>query len=218
MEKVVLKSEHALDYVEEKIMDCLTDEIIIKEAKFHHNTKYKDITSVIEKGILSPIELNRLGVKGYDDDVISTMDDIESHANGVESVSVAAVGLSDISDDEFEYDPFNESQVDILLTSDIKARRYTANYGNEFLVDKSIDIDKFRAIDIRLLSLVQTIRENNNKSELVKELIDCYNKLRELAYIIKHNKVDVPIREMSAGEALAIDVDKISSMPKVKIK
>lgn len=218
MKKVVLKGEHVLDYVEEKIMDCLTDEIIIEDAKFHHNTKYKDITSVIENGILAPIELNKLGVKGFEDDVISTMEDIESHANGSESISVAAVGLSDISDDEFEYDPFSEKVVDILITSDLKARRYTTNYGNEFLVDNSIDIDKFRAIDIRLLSLVQTVRENSEKSELLNEIIECYNKVRELAYIIKHKNVDVPIREMSLDEALEIDIDKISSMPKVKIK
>ena len=45
-----------------------------------------------------------------------------------------------------------------------------------------------------------------------------YNKLRDMAYLIKKIQLDVPLREMSGNEALAIDIDKISNMPKVKIK
>ena len=77
-----------------------------------------------------------------DDEMIKTMDDLDSHANGSESISLAVVGLDDLNPDEFEYDPFSEKQVDILITSDIVARRVTTNYGNEFLSDKSIDVDK----------------------------------------------------------------------------
>ena len=221
MEKILLETEHALDFVESSISSCLTTPLIVLDDKFHHNTKYKDAVSIIKNGILSPSELNKLGVDGYNDDVIEAMDDIESHANGSESISLAVVGLPDISPDEFEYNPFSERCVDFLITSDIRARRVSTNYGNEYLSDRSIDTDKFRAIDIRLLSLIQTIRENTNierTSSSVSELIDNYNKLRDMAKLLREKKLGVPLREMSRNEALAIDIEKISNMPKVKIK
>ena len=221
MEKILLKSEHALDFVESSINSCLTTPLVVSDDKFHHNTKYKDAVSIIKNGILSPSELNKLGVAGYSDDIVQAMSDIESHANGSESISLAVVGLDDISPDEFEYDPFSERYVDFLITSDIRARRVSTNYGNEFLSDISIDTDKFRAIDIRLLSLIQTIRENTNTertSSSVGELIDNYNKLRDMAKLLRERKLGVPLREMSSEEELAIDIEKISSMPKVKIK
>ena len=221
MQEIILNSEHVLDYVEENIEECLGDKAVVEDDKFHHNIKYKDAISVIENGILSPSELNKMGVEGFDDEVIKTMDDLDSHANGSESISLAVVGLDDLNPDEFEYNPFSEKQVDILITSDIVARRVTTNYGNEFLSDKSIDVEKFRAIDTRLLSFVQTIREKTSEDAFdgsVRELIDNYNKLRDMAHLIKKIQLDVPLREMSGNEGLEIDVDKISNMPKVKIK
>lgn len=221
MQEILLKGEHVLDYVEDNIVSCLTSEANVEDDKFHHNTKYKDAISVIENGILSPSELNKLGAPGFSDEVIKTMDDIDSHANGSESISLAVVGLDDLMPDEFEYDPFSEKQVDILITSDITARRVTTNYGNEYLSDESIDVDKFRAIDTRLLAFVQTIREKTGEEPFnssVSELLENYNKLRDMAYLIKKIQLDVPLREMSGNEALAIDIDKISNMPKVKIK
>ena len=149
------------------------------------------------------------------------MDDIESHANGSDSISLAVVGLEDLHPDELEYDPFSMNQVDILITGEIRARRVSTNYGNEFLTDKSIDVDKFRAIDTRLLAFVQTIRDKVNEESFdsyVSELLHNYNKLRDIAYLLKQKKLDVPLREMSSSESLKINVDKISSMPKVKIK
>lgn len=221
MQEIILSSEHVLDYVEGNIEDCLNGKAVVEDDKFHHNTKYKDAISVLENGILSPSELNKMGVEGFDDEVIKTMDDLDSHANGSESISLAVVGLEDLNPDEFEYDPFSEKQVDILITSDIVARRVTTNYCNEFLSDKSIDVDKFRAIDTRLLSFIQTIREKTGEEAFdgsIRELLDNYNKLRDMAHKIKKIKLDVPLREMSGNEGLEIDIDKISSMPKVKIK
>lgn len=221
MQRIILESEHILDYVEDNITSCLTGKLVVCDDKFHHNTKYKDVLSVIENGILPLSELNRLGIEEFDNDTIRAMDDIESHANGSESISLAVVGLDDLNPDEFEYDPFSEKQVDILITSEIVARRVTTNYGNEFLSDKSIDVDKFRAIDTRLLAFVQTIRERKDVEliyDSVRELLHNYNRLRDIAYLLKKKKLDVPLREMSGNEELAIDVDKIASMPKVKIK
>ena len=221
MERMFLESRYALDYVENSISNCLTSSTIILDDKFHHNTKYKDALSIIKNGILSPSELNKLGIEGYSDEIIESMSDIESHANGSDSISLAVVGLEDVTPDEFEYDPFSEKHVDILITSDIVARRVSTNYANEYLSDNSIDTDKFRAIDVRLLSFVQTIRERTSGEKIndsVSELIDNYNKLRDMAKLLKDTKLRVPLREMSNNDGIELDIEKISTMPKVKIK
>lgn len=221
MEKILLDEEHVLDYVENNINSCLSEPVLVVDDKFHHNTRYKDAVSIIKNGILSMSELSKLGIETYSDELLTTMSDIESHANGSESISLAVVGLTDLLPDEFEYDPFSEKHVDFLITKDITARRVTTNYGNEYLSDDSIYTDKFRAIDVRLLSLVQSIREKKDKelcNSSVRELLENYNRLREMARLIKDMQLDVPLREMSKNEGIALDIDRVSSMPKVKIK
>lgn len=221
MEKLLLDERHVLDYVEDNIISCLSERVEVYDDKFHHNTKYKDALSIIKNGILSPSELSKLGIDVYSDEILSMMSDIESHANGSDSISLAVVGLTDLKPDEFEYDPFSEKLVDFIITSDITARRVTTNYGNEYLTDDSICTDKFKAIDIRLLSFVNSIREERNVesfSSSVNELIENYNKLRDMARLLKDMKLSIPLREMSFYDNTALDIDKMYDMPKVKVK
>ena len=221
MERLLLDERHVLDFVEDNIISCLSESVEVYDDKFHHNTKYKDAISIIQNGILSPSELSKLGVDVYSDEVLSVMSDIESHANGNDSISLAVVGLTDLMPDEFEYDPFSEKLVDFIITSDITARRVTTNYGNEYITDDSICTDKFKAIDIRLLSSVKSIREERNVeafSSSVNELIENYNKLRDIARLLKDMKLSIPLREMSFYDNTALDIDKMYDMPKVKVK
>lgn len=221
MRNLLLDERHVLDYIETKIISCLSEPVEVCDDKFHHNTKYKDAISIIKNGILSPNELSKLGVEIYSDEVLGVMSDIESHANGNDSISLAVVGLTDIMPDEFEYDPFSEKLVDFLIASDIQARRVTTNYGNEYLSDGSICTDKFKAIDIRLLSFVQTIREKNDVQSLsssIRELIENYNKLRDIARLLKDMKLRIPLREMSNNKNNSLDIDKMYDMPKLKVK
>ena len=221
MEKILLDERHVLDYVEDNIIRCLSERVEVYDDKFHHNTKYKDALSIIKNGILSPSELSKLGIDVYSDEVLSVMGDIESHANGSESISLAVVGLTDLMPDEFEYNSFSEKLVDFLIASDITARRVTTNYGNEYITDDSICTDKFKAIDIRLLSFVKSIREERNIeafSSSVNELIENYNKLRDMARLLKDMKLSIPLREMSFYDNTALDIDKMYDMPKVKVK
>ena len=221
MEKILLDERHVLDYVEDNIIRCLSERVEVYDDKFHHNTKYKDALSIIKNGILSPSELSKLGIDVYSDEVLSVMGDIESHANGSESISLAVVGLTDLMPDEFEYNPFSEKLVDFLIASDITARRVTTNYGNEYITDDSICTDKFKAIDIRLLSFVNSIREERNVeafSSSINELIENYNKLRDMARLLKDMKLSIPLREMSFYDNTALDIDKMYDMPKVKVK
>ena len=148
------------------------------------------------------------------------MEEDEYHVNGCHGISLAVMHL-DLSRNEFEYDPFSEKLVDFLIASDITARRVTTNYGNEYITDDSICTDKFKAIDIRLLSFVKSIREERNVeafSSSVNELIENYNKLRDIARLLKDMKLSIPLREMSFYDNTALDIDKMYDMPKVKVK
>lgn len=217
MSKILLEEKEVLDYVEESINGIKGNVVEVVDDKFHHNTKYEDTISIIENGILSGKEQNKIGL--VSDEQLELFSDIESHANGSESISLAVVGLTDLNPDEIEYDPFSEKHVDILISGDVQARRVSTNYGNEFLTDDSILSDKFRAIDTRLLAYIETIRTSSNDSfdVSVNQLLDNYNRLREVALLIKQRSLNIPIREMSKNEGNGLDINRLSNMPKVKV-
>ena len=52
----------------------------------------------------------------------------------------------------------------------------------------------------------------------VQNLIDKYNNLKKIALAVKQVKLDIPIREMSNGDNFAIDIDKLSKVPKLILK
>lgn len=219
MENVILEKKEVLDYVETSIADVISTPIEVIDDKFHHNTRYEDTISIVENGILSGKEQNKIGL--ISDETLELFDDTESHANGSESISLAVVGMTDLNPDEFEYNPFCEKSVDILITSDISARRVSTNYGNEYLSDESIMNDKFRAIDTRLLAYIAAIRMSTVKEPVdvsITQVLKNYNNLKELANVLKVKSLDIPLREMSTNQGTSIDIDKLSSMPKVKMK
>ncbi len=219
MENVILEKKEVLDYVETSIADVISTPIEVIDDKFHHNTRYEDTISIVENGILSGKEQNKIGL--ISDETLELFDDTESHANGSESISLAVVGMTDLNPDEFEYNPFCEKNVDILITSDISARRVSTNYGNEYLSDESIMNDKFRAIDTRLLAYIAAIRMSTVREPVdvsITQVLKNYNNLKELANVLKVKSLDIPLREMSTNQGTSIDIDKLSSMPKVKMK
>lgn len=141
------------------------------------------------------------------------MDDTDSHVNGIDSISLSVVGLTDLYRDEFEYDPYNPTQVDFNISSDVKAHRLTTHYGNEFLCNDSISIDKLRSVDIRLLELIKL----SEKGYSIRDIIDKYNCLKDIALAIKQSNLDIPFREMSSDN-LTMDIDKVSVTPKLILK
>lgn len=219
MSKILLDEKEILDYVETSLTDVITAPIEVVDDKFHHNTRYEDAISIIENGILSGKEQNKLGI--VSDEKLELFEDTESHANGSESISLAVVGMTDLHPDEFEYDPFSEKHVDILITGDITARRVSTNYGNEYLSDESILTDKFRAIDTRLLAYIESIRVSSTKEPFdvsINQLLANYNKLKEVALMLKERSLNIPLREMSSNNGTGLDIDKLASKPKIKIK
>ncbi len=219
MDTILLEKKFVLEYIKDILNDIKIASGMINNAKYHHNTDYSVAPSILKYGVLSLTDLNKLGIKNYSTEFLKKMDDIESHINGSNAVSLSIVGLQDLYHNEDEYNPFIPSKVDFLISSDIKTCRSAIHYGNEFLSYESIGVDKLRAVDIRLLKLIELVEKglsSNNYS--VESVIEKYNCLKNIAITMKHFKLDIPIREMSYQNNSLIDVDKLSFTPKLLLK
>lgn len=212
MKEIKLEEKYILEYIKYMISSFKMKPIEVNNAKYHHNTSYSNAQLVLKHGILSVSELNRLGIKKYSPEILNLWSDIESHINGIDSISLSVVGLTDLYEDEFEYNPFSPTDVDLNISSDIRAGRSSIHYGNEFLCREKIGVDKIKSIDIRLLQLIE-----KEKNFPIKDIISRYNFLRDIALTIKENNLDIPFREMS-NDNYALDIVKVSEMPKLILK
>lgn len=221
MKRKKLDKKFVLEYIRNVLMDSKTDNVEITDAKYHHNASYVDAPSIVRHGILSMMELSRLEKERYSHEFLELMDDTESHVNGSNSISLSVTGLKDLYIDEEEYDPSSPFQVDFLISSEVPAHRSSIHYGNEFLAYDSIEIDKLRSIDIRLLKYLDLIDNGlifSSSEGSVKTLVEKYNRLRDIAFCLKQSRLNIPIREMSDDDGFTIDVDKLLSGPKLVLK
>lgn len=216
MDNISLKKEEILEYIQTNINDLKIKSIEVSNAKYHHNTSYLDAPLILKYGILPLIELNRLNIRNYSEDFLNLMNDTESHINGNNAISLAVVGLDDIYPKEDVFNPLSSNNVDFIITSDIRTYRTTTHYGNEFLHFGNITIDKLRAIDIRMLELINNIKKNSTV-ENIKELITKYNALKHIALSIKQSNLEIPFRDMS-NENLTLDIDKVINNKKLILK
>lgn len=209
---IILDEKDILEYIKSILIESRIKYIDISD-RYHHNTNYSSCESVIKNGILTINDLNKHGITNYSEDFLRKMDDITSHVNGIDGVSLSVVGLTDLNKKEEEYNPFLSNQVDIIVSSDIKAIRRTQNYGNEFVYLKSIPPKMFRTIDIRLFKYIEKIE--NGKS--INQLISYYNCLNDIAMSIKETQLDIPLREMS-DEKFCLDIDKLLKSKQIVLK
>lgn len=207
---VFLSEKDVKEFVNDYISSITFGKGEIENERYHHNCSYSDAPSIVKNGILSLSDINKLGIKKFSADFLNYASDIESHINGSEAISLSVVGLTDLYLDEYEYNPFNPSLVDFVVSNDVKTSRSTKNYGNEFLSFNPIYNDEFKAIDIRLRAYIK-------KTNDYKSVIDMYENLRKIALVMKDANLDIPLREMSYGNG-CIDVDKAIKMPKILIK
>ena len=148
--------------------------------------------------------------------MLKKFEDDDSHVNGIDAVSLSISGMDDLYGDEEEYNPFDPSRVDFLVSSEVMASRNSTNYGNEFLSIGSIGIDKIKAVDIRLIELMNKIGKNSYYT--TEGMVNKYNALIDIARTIKEYNLDIPLREMSYGEEYSIDIDTLTRRPRLKIK
>ena len=204
---VEISKEKVVDFMEETFKEigiCSQD----IDYKYHHNAMYKDASSICSIGILSLKDQNTYKITSHSDKVLKTMDDLESHVNGSDNVSLSVVGLDDIYPGEDEYDPSSPIFVDFLISGDIKAKRNSIHYGNEFL-SSSIPRDKIRALDIRLLKL---IRKNPYDIDII---LKNYNYLVDAVNVIIEDNLNIPVRECSS-DIYELDIHAIKKYGKIK--
>lgn len=211
--EVLLEEKYVLEYIRYTLTSMMISTSSIFNARYHHNTEYILTKSIIKYGILSLEELNKLGLRSDPANMLELMDDIESHINGKNGVSLSVVGLTDLYRDEEEYNPYNSNFVDILVSSDVRAVRNSVHYGNEFVSREVITPDKIKSIDIRLLNFI-----NSKKYENIEEVVNRYNSLKSIALTIINENLNIPVREMSDNTGNIFDVDRLATIHKVKLK
>ncbi len=219
MNELMVERKYALEYIKDTLRMVKDGKAHITESRYHHNADYCDATSICKNGILTMLDLKRLGIKDYSLEILMKSDHIESHVNGNDAVSLSVVGLQDLYPDEFEYNPFNPTKVDFLVSDSIKTIRNSTHYGNEFLSYSSIPTSKLESIDIRLLKLICLLEKTSHlTNSSVDKVVENYNFLRETCAHVKNFKLGIPVREMSVEDGSLIDISKLSSAPKLILK
>ena len=139
---------------------------IVKEEKnvtitdrYHHISSYNAAPSIIKNGILSVSDLHKKGIIKFSEKELKLSEDIESHVNGSDRVSLAVVGLDDLYADEYEFNPFKPASVDFIISSDVKTSRSSTHYGNEFLSYGSIKNNMIKSVDVRLFEYLDKLNK-----------------------------------------------------------
>lgn len=211
METIKLDEKYVLEYIRDMLASFKTISIQPKDIEYHHNCSYDNVPSILKHGILAIKLLNEKGIQKYSEELLDTLSNTYYHVNGIDSISLSKVGLTDLYPSEEEYNPFAINYVDLTISGDINARRHTTNYGNEYICKEKIEIEKLRSIDIRLLKCLEP---NQNT---IDEIIKKYNSLINIAISLQKLNLEIPLRDMSKGN-LTIDVDKAIKTPKILIK
>lgn len=215
MNEIIIKEKYILEYIRNMLYACsyAIKNIDDNAYQYHHNTAYEYAPSIIKYGILSIEELNSLGIRSYSKDYLKFIDDIESHVNGKDGISLSVTGLTDLYKDEDEFDPCQSNIVDFLVDENIKTVRNTTHYGNEFISENKISSDKIVSADIRIINYINNLSEKDGKA--IFSVINKYNQIIMMSKeILRHNR-DMQMREMSEGVNRKIDVEKMSEMPRL---
>lgn len=215
MSELFISKEEVTSCVNELMQSFLINGVEVSDARYHHNTSYKSIISVVNHGILSLSECNKVGITNYSKDFLEVMDDEESHINGAYGVSLSVAGLKDLYSHKNEYISDDPNRVDILVSSDIKAYRKTYHYRNEFVCYDPIYPELFRAIDVRLLKYLDYCVKKNKVNAI--EIINRYNIVVNMAKIINQKNLNIVFREMSKSNE-GIDTYKMVNSPILKLK
>lgn len=220
MSDIKLDRCDVVNYVKNTLNNSKTNFDEVTDAKYHHNTKYCDASSVIRLGILTMSELNKLKLRHDSPESLKVMNDTLSQVNGLDGVSLAVTGLDDLYPDEDEFDPFLSDAVDFRIADTLSPRpgRDSTKYGNEFIYRGIIKPEEFRAIDIRILEYIEQLENNvsNMGSRSIEELKNNYNNLLDMLKVLKDANLDVPVRETFGG--FSIDKEKMSECPRIVIK
>lgn len=215
MNKIEIDEREIVDFIFDTLYSSRINLDKMDNEKYHHNTSYKNAPLVCKHGILSLLELNNNGIRKDTQELLQRMDDIDSHINGNDGISLAVVGLNDLYSFEDEYNPLNPSVVDFIISNNIKACRNTLHYGNEYIHYGNIKLESIISLDFRLLEYI-SLQEKDKISK--SKLIEMYNSLLQSAIIIKELKTGLLVREMSKNNSFGIDIDKFVQSKSLLLK
>ena len=210
--KLEIKEKYIIDYIISTITMNSLKMKNIECAKYHHNSSYKHTLSILKDGILSLKKLQKKGIKHFTEEELKILSDTESHANGIDGISLSIPKLNDLYKGEEEYDPYQSQNIDYVISDRVKAMRFTKNYGNEYITYDDILLKDIKSLDFRLIKLIK----ENKKNNFYKDLIYKYNMLLFAAREIKKRNLDIQLREMS-DHKVSLDIDGLSKLPILKM-
>ena len=215
MNKIEIDERNIINFIFDTMYSSKISLEKLENARFHHNTNYKNAPLVCRYGIMPLLKLNKIGIRNDSEELLKKMDDTESHINGNDGISLAVIGLTDLYDYEDEYNPLEPHVVDFIISSNIKAHRNTLHYGNEYIHYGSIESKNILSLDFRILEYISL---KGNKQVSRNKLIEMYNSLLESAIIIKQLELGLLLREMSLNNSFGIDFDKFSKSNSLILK
>lgn len=209
-----MNKDQVYQLIRENIYACKTTSIEVENAKFHHNIPYAKVSSALKHGLLSLKEEYRLRGETLTSKEKMKYSREGGHINGIDEISLASTANDIVVyEDEIIYDPFSSVDVDIVISSFIKAYRITEHYVNEFLTERKVSTEDFKSIDFRLLNYIKKC----TSLEQLKKAIQYYNYICEIASTMVELGLDIPLREMSEEE-VTLDKEKVMKLPRIKLK
>jgi len=217
MNNIILEEKYILEYIKTMLNEYRQKYTNVTDYMYHHNRGYQTAPIVCKHGILTILDQHKKGINHYTEEQLKRLSDTDSHINGIDSVSLSRTGLKDVNLDEDEYDPFDPSMVDFLISGKVSAKRQNEHYGNEFITrEGSIPVDMIKSVDIRLIELINLCCNSQNRN--ITDIIEKYNYLKEIALSMKESNLNIPLREMSNQDNFDLDIDKLSTTKKLILK
>ncbi len=220
MEDIAIEDKYIFEYIKDNLMYFFNSTVDISKAKYHRCSHYKNSLSIIKNGILTLSDLHQLKIKEFSPEELKKFSVTDSHINGIDGVSLAVMGLTDLYENEEEYSPYCINNIDLIIDNRVSANRMTTHYGNEYISHGSISNEMIRAVDIRLFEYINERMRHSEKINDIEyfKIIEKYNFVREIAKEIIQLDLNIKIRENSTSSNINLDLEKLSLAPKLTLK
>ena len=226
------------DLIKESVNGCIGGEAEAIVHDYNCNVKIEDVSSVLKLGFLPKQERYRvLENRGLTQKEIELFTS-DCCVNGLNGVSISSINVdwTQMYRDECWYNPSRGILANIVISNDVRASQTTDHYFNEFVVYGGILPKDFKAIDVRVLRLLDYYKKDSD-DVTINAMITQYNSLIDIASTIRELGMDIPLRESSkwtieevmngpymdrivesVDGIVNLDVDKVASLPKMNVK
>lgn len=227
--------------VRDNIESCRGKLILPSDDKYHSCAPIDKVPSILNRGLLSK-RLQKGDLSSEEERIFQD----PFCVNGADAVSLSTmrpeVPFSEMYRDEDYYNSyFTPGEADFVISGKVKASSITTNYFNELLVNDRVDTKYFTGMNVRILRKIQEI-ENSKRSaeEKTRAIIKLYDDLRMAAVALgefnkNREEVPIPLMEDSGRKyvplsdlqrgiqytnegVMGLDIDKVSSLPKIHVK